>query len=200
MTTLAVTWSPSPDVYRHLHSPDLQLSACMQILRKIAKLTKSQYGIFPELNSNGNLHFHLKLVITENHDLCTWYKEVLPTFKRNGFVLVKTKNIDDGWDKYIRKESELMCKIFSELSMKDESGQYVGLRLRPRRSPPPPKGPLDRRVSIHQRVKEIFEPFLPEVNTMGAGSHGLDGPSNGVGLCQQNAEGSAKTNSNEITK
>lgn len=190
MTTLAITWSPSPDVYRHLHTPEYQLGACMGILRKVAKLSKSQYGIFPELNSNGNLHFHLKLIITERHDLVTWYKEVLPTFKRNGFVLVKTKNIDEGWDKYIRKESDLMTSIFNELSMKDESGQYIGLRLRQRRPPQSDEAQLGVKQTRKNPVRDIF---LSNEKTVGSGAHGLDGPSNGMGGSPLSAEGSAKT-------
>lgn len=103
--SLAFTWSPAPATYAPYVDPEKQYDACFSIVKKLSKCSK--FVAYAELNQNGNIHFH---AIVQLHDKVKWYKSVLPTFKRTGFVVMKF-NVDEQWHKYISKEFDLMVKL-----------------------------------------------------------------------------------------
>lgn len=64
--------------------------------------------IMPELNKNGNLHYHGTIVIK---DKIKWYKVILPKLKKDGFVLIKSIDDMQKWTEYINKTKEEMMII-----------------------------------------------------------------------------------------
>lgn len=97
--TLAVTWSPNPNMYRNCVKPGKQLQEHFFTVLSALKLC-SQYECYPEMHANGNLHYHM---IVKLFDKVKWFKKVLPTLKYHGFVVVKP-NPDVGWGAYCVKE------------------------------------------------------------------------------------------------
>lgn len=106
--SLAFTWSPDPKVISPYVDPEKQYDACFSFLILLSKC--SRFVIYSELNLSGNIHFH---AIISLHDKVKWYKKVLPTFKRNGFVVLK-HNVNEQWHKYISKDSIMMKEILGE--------------------------------------------------------------------------------------
>ena len=75
---------------------------------------------------SGNIHYHGLFSIS---DKIKWYKSVLPTLKRNGYVKV-VKVVEkhrDKWVKYIVKERDSMISI---LELDPQKFDYNGLNLR----------------------------------------------------------------------
>ena len=99
---IAFTWSPKKipviDTF-------LQYCATISLIRNLDKCAK--YRMYPELNKNGNIHYHGIIHVT---DKVKWYKSVLPQFKYNGFVLIKS-HPDQGWLDYINKDMLMMIEI-----------------------------------------------------------------------------------------
>lgn len=96
---VAFTWSP-----KNIVSCDVSTQFFTHYIH-IRKLNKcAKYIIYPECNLAGNIHFHGTLEI---YDKIKWYKSVLPTFKRNGFVCIKS-NPNDKWTMYIEKDKSTM--------------------------------------------------------------------------------------------
>lgn len=99
---IAFTWSPKPVP---IIDPFLQYVATLSLIKNLDRC--AEYRIYPELNKQGNIHYHGIIHIT---DKVKWYKSVLPQFKYNGYVVIKT-DPDDGWLKYIIKDAEVMSAI-----------------------------------------------------------------------------------------
>lgn len=98
----AFTWSPNPKIFRGI-DPLFQFYDTAPFIDQLATCCSS-YIVYPELNLNGNIHYHAKITLK---DKVKWYKKVLPTFKYKGFVVVKPK-CDEGWLSYIEKDKKLM--------------------------------------------------------------------------------------------
>lgn len=104
LAKVAFTWSPAP----HLQAVQPKWSYSKQIERiKQLRRCCESVTIAPELFANGGMHWHGELVIS---DMIKWHKSILPSFKRSGFVKIKT-DVDQGWNEYIRKDNDMMCKI-----------------------------------------------------------------------------------------
>lgn len=108
-TSIAFTWSPNPKIFKGI-SPNFQFHDTLPYIKQLR--TCSSFIIYPELNKQGNIHYHGLIHIM---DKVKWYKKVLPTLKYKGFVLIKSK-IDEGWLKYIEKEKSTMESIL-EISL-----------------------------------------------------------------------------------
>lgn len=104
--TIALTWSPDPSKYSHVTKPYTQLCEHYRTVLFSLRLA-SFFSMYPEMHANGNLHYH---GIVKIFDKVKWFKFVLPHFKRNGYICIKT-NVDDGWHDYCAKEAELTSKI-----------------------------------------------------------------------------------------
>lgn len=68
-----------------------------------------KFEVNPELNSNGNLHYHGYYKVK---DRFKWFKKVLPKMKYNG--MWRTERIHTDFEKsmiYPRKDRELMEKV-----------------------------------------------------------------------------------------
>lgn len=102
-TTYAITWSP-------MDRPFEDYTAALNHYRKILNLFAvhcKTLSVFPELNLNGNLHFHMEVSIQSR---TRFYKTSLPLLKHEGFVKVKT-NVDAGWWIYMNKDLKMMQRI-----------------------------------------------------------------------------------------
>lgn len=102
---LAFTWTPDPKKIRGV-KPQFQYDECVSTLCNL-NMCCYDFVVSPELNVNGNIHFH---GILDIKDKVKWYKKVLPSFKYMGFVLVKP-NPDTKWKWYIFKDKDLMSKL-----------------------------------------------------------------------------------------
>lgn len=101
------TCSPNPrkcgiDQYRnymdHLWVVFSKFSRCM-----------SEFVVSPELNENGNIHYHGWFVLK---DKVKFYKHVLPAMKKLGFVKIsKLKHRNAEWDYYCQKDYEIMKEL-----------------------------------------------------------------------------------------
>lgn len=103
--SLAFTWSPDPKKFKGI-KPRYQWDDILSFVRLLSSC--AYFTLYPELNANGNLHIHARVEI---FDKVKWYKKVLPTFKYNGFVLIKSKDINEKWDEYIAKDKEIMESV-----------------------------------------------------------------------------------------
>lgn len=72
------------------------------------KATCSHFEISPECMGNGNIHYHITLIL---RDRIKWFKQVLPRFKRNGHVCIKSCDDPEGWRAYCTKDSGDMKEI-----------------------------------------------------------------------------------------
>lgn len=99
---IAWTWSPQP----HDGTPSEQFNRYLTTLRTLKQCCE-KYALYCELNKSGYLHFHGTLQIK---DKIRWYKTILPSMRRFGFVLIKPRP-DEGWGAYISKEAELMSEL-----------------------------------------------------------------------------------------
>lgn len=72
----------------------------------------SQFEINPELNQNGNLHYHGYFVLK---DKLKFYKSILPKMKYNGFVKIDLVHNDlQKAMEYCRKDREFMKQLIKE--------------------------------------------------------------------------------------
>lgn len=78
-----ITWSPRPSTLHysqeknyvnHIHDIFFDFHTCM-----------SKFALTPELNVNGNIHYHGWFVVKDSYRL---YKYVIPRMKRQGFVSI----------------------------------------------------------------------------------------------------------------
>lgn len=100
----AFTFSPAPKLQRN--DPLLGHVNIMPILKKL-RLCCAHVELYPEMHINGTLHYHGIIIVS---DFVKWYKSVLPLFKRNGFVVLKS-NLNSNWDKYITKDWDIVKDI-----------------------------------------------------------------------------------------
>jgi hypothetical protein len=108
-----------------------QFEDTYKLLRKLSSCT-TECKIYPEVTLAGNIHYHGLFNIS---DKIKWYKSVLPTLKRNGFVKV-VKVVErhrDKWVRYIVKERDSMVSI---LELDPQLFDYNGLNLRYRNKVP----------------------------------------------------------------
>lgn len=122
-----LTWSPDPKHHRGIVKPRDQFLTYDWVINLLAK---SCTGILsPELNKNGNIHYHAVLTI---QDPAKWYTHTLPAMKKVGFTCVK--QITNTYDKvynYVLKEAKLNQKIFKiKLPIPIVLGQKVTAQFR----------------------------------------------------------------------
>lgn len=101
---IAFTWAPNSTY--HTNDPNIGYQMSILILRRLRLCCKA-LQIFPELTNAGHIHYHGKLWIK---DYVKWYKSVLPTLKRNGFVKIKP-NPNEGWDEYCNKQWDIFKEV-----------------------------------------------------------------------------------------
>lgn len=106
MELYAFTWSPDKRYHKET-DPRYQLRDTLHIIKQLKYSVKGL--LVPELNCNGNIHYHACITI---HDKIKWYRQTLPLFKRNGFVLIKKINNEKGWKEYIKKDVPTNEEIF----------------------------------------------------------------------------------------
>lgn len=102
--TIAITWACS----HAFHTTDLKIgfSMALKVLTKLNKVS-DDFILYPEVGNNGsNIHFH---GVIKLNDKVKWFKSVLPTLKRNGFVKITTFN--DAWIDYIKKDWDTMKQV-----------------------------------------------------------------------------------------
>lgn len=107
LQTIAFTWSPNPQIFSGIN-PKYQYNDVLPFIKLLDKCC-IYYEIFPEFNSNGNIHIHGKLELS---DKVKWYKSILPKFKYSGYVCIKTR-VDDNWLKYCRKEQSMTEEVLN---------------------------------------------------------------------------------------
>lgn len=119
---ICFTWCPSP-AYQ-IGDAKCQFIETFKLIRKL-RLCTATCKVFPELTLQGNIHYHGLFTLS---DPIKWYKSVLPTFKRNGFVKVVycVDKHRDKWVKYIMKERNNMLNI---LEIDEDSLSLDGLNL-----------------------------------------------------------------------
>lgn len=83
------------------------ITTIIQIVR-LLRASCELFEIYPEMTEEGNLHYHLICLIK---DKIKWYKSVLPSFKRNGFVKIKKIFNIDKWREYCNKERATMEEL-----------------------------------------------------------------------------------------
>ena len=98
----AITWSPMP-LYK-VHSPVKQFKIYIKMLCSWGIFESLNLALVPEVNKQGNIHFHGAYNIV---DTVKWYKTILPNLKNQGYIVIK-EILNDGWDKYIRKDNRHM--------------------------------------------------------------------------------------------
>lgn len=99
------TWSPVPKYIQ----PSFQLTDHVTYLKKF-KRCMSEFEIYPEFNSSGNLHYHGWYIVK---DAKKWFAHLLPELKHKGFV--KINEVKHTLDKsYISKDCNLMSFILDE--------------------------------------------------------------------------------------
>lgn len=106
---IALTWVPDPKIFRSIN-PKYQFYDTFDVLKNIKKCS-SYFDIWPELTTNGNIHYHCRVHI---NDKIRWYKSILPALKYKGFVVIKT-NINNGWTDYCKKDAETMMNVLDML-------------------------------------------------------------------------------------
>lgn len=101
----AVTWSPKM-VTVHYNS---------QIRRDVrtyfSVMDSSGFNniyVYPEININGNLHYHM---LVEVFDKVKFYKAVIPSMKRDGYVIIKRVFDRQKWFDYMTKEVNVMSQL-----------------------------------------------------------------------------------------
>lgn len=123
---VAFTWSPKPNISYIL--PSLQCHSWLPLIRKMNGTKKDikkyfEYLIYPECNKQGNIHFH---GIIKIYDRVKWFRKILPLFKYNGFVFIKSGDISHQWHKYIAKDEPYMREILEdELPYANSKELYV---------------------------------------------------------------------------
>lgn len=105
MPMYAFTLSPSPE-YIRARTPMAQFQ---ELLPYICRMKQSCAGVItPELNLNGNIHFHGSILIK---DKIKFYKHTLPMLKKVGFCLMRRIDDMSKWTEYIKKDIEVMKGI-----------------------------------------------------------------------------------------
>lgn len=97
--TIAFTWSPDPKKFAGKR-PMYQFYDTIILIQRAFRHS-ADYTVWPELNLNGNIHYHGILFM---RDKIKFYKFSLPLLKFHGFVLLKDKNINDAWYRYMSKD------------------------------------------------------------------------------------------------
>lgn len=109
----AFTWSPKGTTY----DPDIKNN---EIIYDIFRRWRHamEFMITPELNKNGNIHYHGIIAI---RDKIAWYKRLLPELKRKGFVLIKSIDDYDKWFAYIKKDYEVKKAVFTQYEITQDT-------------------------------------------------------------------------------
>lgn len=108
MEPISVTWSPSP--MAGVISPEKQFTKHIAVFQKLKRLCVNLV-ISPELNLNGNIHYHMLVVLKNWKAKAEFYKWRLPEMKSYGFVQVKACDNMLGWLKYMSKDTDLMSAV-----------------------------------------------------------------------------------------
>lgn len=107
-TDIAFTWSPDPSLFYKIYEPERQHQSCYSYLYNLRLC--SNFLLSLELTQQGNIHYHALIRLT---DKVKWYKKVLPTFRKNGNVKIKTGNTNSKWIEYICKDKKIYEKVFN---------------------------------------------------------------------------------------
>lgn len=102
---IAITWACNRTF--HTNDPKIGFSMAVNVLKKLRTVSE-KFILYPEIGNGGsNIHFHGVIILK---DKVKWFKSVLPTLKRNGFVKIKPLKSQEWYD-YIQKEWEIMKNI-----------------------------------------------------------------------------------------
>lgn len=142
---VAFTWSPRPALQRN--DPKKGHENMLPLLRRLTSCC-SQIHLTPEFHVNGTLHYHGQLVIS---DQIKWYKSVLPSFKSNGFVVIK-KNPNTKWMEYMMKDFDVMKDILGLTEPLD----MLKLKTSKRSVPPPERV---TQADLESYIGEIIEDY-----------------------------------------
>lgn len=93
-------------------NPLIQFQTTIYQVVRLLRKACSKFEIYPECHDNGDIHYHCILTIK---DKVKWFKQCLPTFKRNGHVKVKLIFDYDVWEEYCNKDA---LNMFEVLDMK----------------------------------------------------------------------------------
>lgn len=104
-----ITWTPSPSVLDY-YDPIRQFQQTWPVLKHATSCWET-WALTPELNSNGNIHFHGHFSL--NPDIASqskWFRRSLPCLKRKGFIKInKVKHCLE--ETYMLKDTFLMQEI-----------------------------------------------------------------------------------------
>lgn len=128
----AFTWSPDPKkleltrVHRGYHAIDNFKSYefhIKYIFRYLAMCT-TDFVMFPELNKQGNIHYHGTLYMTDNQRI-NFYKNKMKHFRKLGYILVKGRDINQKWTDYQSKDEEMMSEVLNPLPVPLLRSEYL---------------------------------------------------------------------------
>lgn len=102
--SLAITWSPAGNTVRYGKTLRRHLENYLISLKNVC----SKIEINPELNTNGNLHYHITADVT---DVIGLYKRVIPPMKRDGIVNIKRIYNQEGQNDYVEADHSVMLEI-----------------------------------------------------------------------------------------
>lgn len=109
----AFTCSPDPTKYKS-HDPGDQWRTLLNcvLLQKRIKRCFTKFLFVPELNENGNIHFHGYYSVANKYEYNRWF---LPACKRWGWCRIKDR-VDDYWTfEYVTEDIEEMEEVLPDL-------------------------------------------------------------------------------------
>lgn len=146
----ALTWAPNP---KHLKE-NQEINYRNHLVKIFSKFHRacSMFIICPELTLQGNIHYH---GIFQVKDEIKWFKYILPTMKRQGFI--KVKQIDDlpKWSKYIIKKLPIMAEMFSEYPVPYTHNEYKVIYI-------PRNGNKEYKAKAHYKFIEALQQKIDE--------------------------------------
>lgn len=118
---LTLTYKNSPGF-----TPEYQFfNTIFPIVNKLNKAC-SYYYLSPELTLAGEIHYH---AIFQIKDKISWYKNCLPSFKRNGFVYVKKIFDYEKAMEYIKKDVTIWDDIIPMITFPIYSKDHVAMKM-----------------------------------------------------------------------
>lgn len=166
----AFTCSPDPKRYKSNDPGDQwrSLLMCILLQKRLSRCFK-KFIFVPELNENGNIHFHGYYSIDNQYEYNRWF---LPACKKWGWCKIKER-VDDYWlYEYVPKDIEKMEQVLPELPIvltndnielyRHMRDKYIAIKPKYTMSKIPKVIPLSKyipiaKASLEQRKKYIAE-------------------------------------------
>lgn len=117
---IALTWTPNPKLLG-LDPYETYLNHLVSVISSLRRCCES-FCVYPEFNKKGNMHYHGVLYV---NNVKRYYREVIPLFKKQGYILEKKGNIDSKWDAYISKDVGIMRKALEPLPVPVTDQTYL---------------------------------------------------------------------------